>query len=47
MTATATITYEVTFWISGYAEPLAGYTWSSLPATFPVGALSVVNVNNP
>ena len=47
VTATATITYEVTFWISGYAEPLAGYTWSSLPATFPVGALSVVNVNNP
>lgn len=43
----ATVTYEVTFWISGFAEPQPDYVWPSAPVVYPVGSLSVVNVLNP
>jgi hypothetical protein len=42
---TARVTYEVTFWMSGYTERLADYVWDSVPVDFAVGGLSVVNVN--
>ena len=41
----ARVTYEVTFWMSGYTERLADYVWDSAAVEFPVGGLSVVNVN--
>ena len=41
----ARVTYEVTFWMSGYTERLADYVWDSTTLDFPVGGLSVVNVN--
>ena len=42
---TARVTYEVTFWMSGYTQRLADYVWDSVPVDYAVGGLSVVNVN--
>lgn len=43
VTITARITYEVTFWVSGFTEPDADYTWTSRPVTYDTGDLIAVN----
>lgn len=45
VTVQARITYRVTFWASGYTDPLPDYVWSSPVATFRTGELSAVNTN--
>ncbi len=45
VTIQARITYRLTFWASGYTEPLPDYVWTSLPATFRTGELAAVNTN--
>lgn len=45
VTVQARLTYRVTFWANGWTEALPDYTWTSLPATFAVGELTVVNTN--
>ena len=40
---TARITYDVVFTVSGFADVLAPYVWSSSPLTVRVDELSVVN----
>lgn len=43
LTVTARITYQVVFTVSGFADPLAPYVWSSTPLTVRIDELSVVN----
>lgn len=43
LTVTARITYDVVFTVSGFADVLAPYVWSSNPLTVRVDELSVVN----
>ncbi len=43
LTVTARITYDVVFTVSGFADVLAPYVWSSSPLTVRVDELSVVN----
>ena len=43
LTVTARITYDVVFTVSGFADALAPYVWSSNPLTVRVDELSVVN----
>ena len=43
LTVTARITYSVVFTVSGFADVLAPYVWSSNPLTVRVDELSVVN----
>lgn len=45
VTITARQTFAVTFWASGAVESQADYVWTSEPATFRVGELVAVNVN--
>ncbi len=45
VTITARQTFAVTFWASGAVEPQPDYVWTSEPATFRVGELVAVNVN--
>lgn len=45
VTIEARITYHVTFWVTGYTEPLPDYVWTSAPVTFTTGELSAVNTN--
>ncbi|MEX0848577.1 MAG: hypothetical protein WD023_12430, partial [Ilumatobacteraceae bacterium] len=43
VTITARIVYDLTFWVSGYTEPLDDYAWTSEPTTFLTGELRAVN----
>ena len=43
LTVTARITYDVVFTVSGFADVLAPYVWSSSPLTVRVDELRVVN----
>lgn len=45
VTITARQTFAVTFWASGSVEAQPDYVWRSEPATFRVGELVAVNVN--
>lgn len=45
VTVTARITYDVTFWASGYTQAEPAYVWSSIPVSFAVGELSAVNTD--
>lgn len=43
VTVTARIVYDLTFWVSGWTEPLKEYVWTSEPTTFLTGELRAVN----
>jgi hypothetical protein len=45
VTVTATVTFGVTFWVSGAGEPQPDYVWKSPATEFKVGELVVVNIN--
>ncbi len=42
---TARITYDVTFWASGFTQAEAPYVWRSTPMAFTIGELTAVNTD--